>query len=76
VSADTPEVVKTATVPDRVRTFRAPDELWQAAQDRAWERRDKEGVAAPLRLALRAFAADPDAFEDACRKILGEDPPR
>jgi hypothetical protein len=69
VPTDTPAVRKTGNVPDPVRTVRVDDELWQAAQDRVWERRVKEGVAAPLRLALRAWVADPDAFEAACAKI-------
>lgn len=69
---DTPPTRENAAMPDPVRTVRVPDELWQAAQDRVWERREKEGVAAPLRLALRAYVADPDAFEAACRRIVGE----
>jgi hypothetical protein len=71
VPTDTSPVRKTDPVPDPVRTVRVDDELWQAAQDRAWERRVKEGVAAPLRMALRAWVTDPDAFEAACAKITG-----
>jgi len=73
LSTDTSPVGKTGAVPDPVRTVRVPDELWQAAQDRAWERREKEGVSALLRLAVRAYVADPDALEAACRKIIGEE---
>lgn len=54
----------------RVRTVRVPDELWQVAQDTAWGRR--QPVSDPIRLALRAYVADPAAFEAACRIILGE----
>ena len=69
---DTTRVGKTGAVPDPVRTVRAPDELWQAAQDRAWERR--ESVSDAMRLALRAYVADPAALEAACRRIVGETP--
>ena len=72
MSTDTGRVGKTDAVPDPVRTVRVNDETWQAAQDRAWERREKEGVAGPLRLALRAYVKSPDAFVAACKKILGE----
>lgn len=69
--ADTSAVGKTGAVPDPTRTYRASDELYKAAQDRAWERREDDGVGGVVRLALRAYVADPDAFEAACRKIAG-----
>lgn len=69
---DTTAVGKTVPVPDPVRTVRVPDELWQAAQDRAWERREKAGPSGPMRLALEAYVADADAFMAACAKIVGE----
>jgi len=72
VSRDT-AIRETSPVPDKPRTYRAPDDVYEAAADRVWERREKEGLGKPIRLALRAYAADPDAFEAACAKILGED---
>lgn len=73
MSTDTSQVGETSLVPDKPRTYRAPDDVYEAAADRVWERREKEGLGKPIRLALRAYAADPDAFEAACREILGEE---
>lgn len=56
-----------------VRTVRISDQLWEAAQDTAWGRREKAGPSGPMRLALRAYVADADAFEAVCRTIIGED---
>ena len=69
---DTSPARKTVDMPDRPRTYRAPDELYRAAQDRAWERREEDGLSGPIRLALRAYVEDPEAFTAACRQILGE----
>lgn len=70
---DTSAVGKNADVPDKPRAFRISDELYDAAGDLVWERRVKAGITHPVRLGLRAWVADPDAFEAACRAILGED---
>ena len=72
---DTPTVRETSSVPDKPRTYRAPDDVYDAASDQAWQRREKEGLGKPIRLALRAYAKDPDAFEEACQRIIeGEKP--
>ena len=65
---------KDVPVPDRVRTYRAPDDLYDAAQQLVWKRGlREEGLSGPIRLALRAWVEDPAAFEAACRRILGEE---
>jgi hypothetical protein len=51
-----PKVRENAAVPDPVRTVRVPDELWQAAQDKAWSRR--ESVADVIRRALVAYVEE------------------
>ena len=63
--------IQLADGPTSVRTVRMPVALWEAARDRAWERRQRGGVSAPIRLALSAYVADPDGFEAACRRIVG-----
>lgn len=76
-------VGKTAVVPEPVRTVRISGEDWEALQDALLTRREgestqefrdrlKDGASGPLRLAARAYAADPLAFEAACRRIVGE----
>lgn len=54
--ADTTSVQKTGAMPDPVRTVRVSDELWQAAQDKAWARR--ESVSDVLRRALEAYVKE------------------
>ena len=76
-------VGKTAPVPEPVRTVRISGEDWEALQDALLTRRKGEsmqdfrervkvGASGPLRLAVRAYAADAEAFEAACQRIAGE----
>lgn len=79
MATDTP-TVETPSVPDKPRTFRAPDGLYEPAADIA-DRRDlakprgqREGLSGYIRLALRAYLVDADAAETDLRKIIGEEP--
>ena len=50
------------------RNFRLPDEVYTAAQETA--RAESEKVPAVVIRALRAYAADPGAFNIACLNII------
>lgn len=64
-------------MPDPSRSYRASDALYNAAADLASTRdlgrpRDqREGLGGVIRLALRAYTADPDGFEAACHELEG-----
>lgn len=62
-------------MPDPSRSYRASDALYNAASDLASSRdlgrprSDRDGLGGVIRLALRAFLANPDEFEAACREL-------
>lgn len=72
---DTPAVRQTGPVTEPVRTYRLSDELYRAAQEVERRLAFEAGEPRPdlsrrVKLAMQAFAADPAAFEAACRRII------
>lgn len=70
MGTDTTESATLSDVATTSRNFRIPDEVHDAAQAAA--KAENEKVPAVIIRALRAYAADPGAFNIACLNIIRE----